>query len=79
VRTKNLLTEKRAQVELLAEKLLDKEVLFQSDVEALIGARPFETHKPLAEDGIEATPDGGISEGVPPFDPGIMNQQPSSK
>ncbi|TCZ71019.1 ATP-dependent zinc metalloprotease FtsH [Flaviaesturariibacter aridisoli] len=79
IRTKNLLTDKRAQVELLAEKLLDKEVLFQSDVEALIGARPFGTHKPLAEEGIESTPDGGISEGVPPFDPGIMNQQPSSK
>ncbi|RYY41134.1 MAG: ATP-dependent metallopeptidase FtsH/Yme1/Tma family protein [Chitinophagaceae bacterium] len=79
-RTKGLLRDKREQVALLAEKLLDKEVLFQSDVEALIGARPFESHKPLAEDGIEATPDGGISEGVPPFDPGIMNhQQPSSK
>ncbi|RYY85590.1 MAG: ATP-dependent metallopeptidase FtsH/Yme1/Tma family protein [Chitinophagaceae bacterium] len=79
VRTKDLLTEKRAQVELLAEKLLDKEVLFQSDVESLIGARPFGTHKTLSDEGIESTPDGGISEGVPPFDPGIMNQQPSSK
>ncbi|GAB4093884.1 ATP-dependent metallopeptidase FtsH/Yme1/Tma family protein [Flaviaesturariibacter terrae] len=79
VRTKKLLTDKRGDVEKLAEALLEKEVLFQSDVEALIGARPFGTHKPLAEDGIEATPDGGISEGVPPYDPGIMNQQPTSK
>lgn len=47
-RTKKLLTEKKAQVEKLAEALLEKEVLFQSDVEALIGKRPFEEKKPLA-------------------------------
>lgn len=44
-RTKNLLKEKRKEVELLAEKLLEKEVLFQSDVELLIGKRPFEEKK----------------------------------
>ena len=47
-RTKKLLTEKKGQVEKLAEALLEKEVLFQSDVEALIGKRPFEEKKPLA-------------------------------
>jgi len=47
-RTKKLLTEKKAQVEKLAEALLEKEVLFQSDVEALIGKRPYEEKKPLA-------------------------------
>ncbi len=41
VRTKALLTEKRLEVEILAKELLEKEVLFQSDVEALIGKRPF--------------------------------------
>ncbi len=41
-RTKKLLMDKRAEVEKLAKALLDKEVLFQSDVEALIGKRPFE-------------------------------------
>jgi cell division protease FtsH len=46
-KTKQLLTEKRAQVEKLAEALLEKEVLFQSDVEALIGKRPFEEKKVL--------------------------------
>ena len=46
-KTKQLLTEKKAQVEKLAEALLDKEVLFQSDVEALIGKRPFEEKKTL--------------------------------
>jgi cell division protease FtsH len=46
-RTKQLLTDKKAQVEKLAEALLDKEVLFQSDVEALIGKRPYEEKKTL--------------------------------
>ncbi len=47
VRTKELLTEKRNEVEILAKQLLEKEVLFQSDVEALIGKRPFEEKKLL--------------------------------
>jgi cell division protease FtsH len=47
VKTKNLLTEKRGDVELLAKELLVKEVLFKSDVEALIGKRPFEEKKIL--------------------------------
>lgn len=60
-RTKNLLLEKRNAVETLAHALLEKEVLFQSDVEALIGKRPFEHHKTLAVDETtapaeEATP-----------------------
>ena len=44
-RTKDLLTEKKGDVEKLAEALLTKEVLFQSDVEALIGKRPYEEKK----------------------------------
>jgi AFG3 family protein len=44
-RTKQLLTDKRDKVEKLAEALLDKEVLFQSDVERLIGKRPYEEKK----------------------------------
>lgn len=47
VSTKNLLTEKRREVEILAKQLLEKEVLFQSDVEKLIGKRPFEDKKIL--------------------------------
>ncbi|MEO6870380.1 MAG: ATP-dependent zinc metalloprotease FtsH [Ginsengibacter sp.] len=47
VRTKALLTEKKHEVEILAQELLKKEVLFQSDVEALIGKRPFEDKKAL--------------------------------
>ncbi|RYY48333.1 MAG: ATP-dependent zinc metalloprotease FtsH [Chitinophagaceae bacterium] len=47
VKTKALLTEKRGDVELLAKELLVKEVLFKSDVETLIGKRPFEEKKIL--------------------------------
>jgi cell division protease FtsH len=50
IRTKNLLTEKRTEVENLAKALLDKEVLHQSDVEKLIGKRPFEEKKILEEE-----------------------------
>ena len=46
-RTKDLLIEKRNEVEILAKELLKKEVLFQSDVEALIGKRPYEDKKAL--------------------------------
>jgi len=53
VRTKALLTEKKNEVEKLAKALLDKEVLFQSDVEELIGKRPFEHKKLLDDDGAE--------------------------
>src|SRR4029078_3611371 len=44
-RTKKLLNEKKQQVATLAEALLAKEVLFQSDVETLIGKRPYEEKK----------------------------------
>ena len=47
IRTKELLTERRNEVEILAKELLKREVLFQSDVEALIGKRPYEDKKAL--------------------------------
>lgn len=75
IRTKALLTEKKAQVEILAKELLHREVLFQSDLELMIGKRPFEEKKPAdvvhdthppsdhhSSNGAE----GGISAGVPP-------------
>jgi AFG3 family protein len=79
LRTKALLTEKKAEVEKLAEALLEKEVLFQSDVETLIGPRPYEDKHLLDVDDEEAEkhPEGGISEGVPPYDPNVTNQAPA--
>ena len=50
IKTKALLTEKRGDVEKLAKELLVKEVLFKSDVESLIGKRPFEEKKLLDVD-----------------------------
>jgi cell division protease FtsH len=41
-RVKKLLTSKKKKLEVVAKKLLEKEVIFQSDLENLIGKRPFE-------------------------------------
>ena len=50
VHTKKLLTEKRHELEVLAVELLKKEILFQQDLERLIGKRPFEVkHVPELE------------------------------
>ena len=40
-RTKKLLEDHRDHLEIIAKELLEKEVLFQSDLERLIGKRPF--------------------------------------
>jgi AFG3 family protein len=54
-RTLNLLTQHKDAVIKLAEELLVKEVLFKSDVENLIGQRPFDNEKPLLEQSAENT------------------------
>jgi AFG3 family protein len=41
-RSKNLLLDKRNELEVIAQELLKKEIIFQSDLEALIGKRPFD-------------------------------------
>ena len=65
-KTKQLLREKRGDVEKLANALLEKEVLFQSDVEALIGKRPFEEKKPLTDDPpIAEVIEGTVAEAAP--------------
>jgi AFG3 family protein len=65
--TKKLLTEKKGDVEKLAKELLKKEVLFKSDVEALIGKRPYEEKKALeivvdAKDAVSEEPESTIPE-----------------
>jgi AFG3 family protein len=40
-RTKALLVEHREHLEIIAKELLEKEILFQNDLERLIGKRPF--------------------------------------
>ena len=76
-----MLEEKREKVEILAEALLEREVLFQSDVEALIGKRPYEDKKLLEDDDDTKTEKdkhetGVISEGVPPYDSNVTNHPP---
>jgi len=41
-RTKKLLIQKRKELVILAKELLDKEIIYQGDLERLIGKRPFE-------------------------------------
>jgi AFG3 family protein len=40
-RTKQLLTSKLSKLEIVAQELLQKEILFQTDLERLVGPRPF--------------------------------------
>jgi len=42
-RTKKLLLDKKNELEILAKELLEREIIFQSDLEELIGKRPFKT------------------------------------
>ena len=51
-RAKELLREHRHHLELLARTLLDKEVLLKSDLERLIGPRPYAEHPPLEHNSI---------------------------
>ena len=68
-RTKALLTEKKWAVEKLAKELLVKEVLFKSDVEELIGKRPFEEKKVLDVNSEPAPqPEDIVTGEVPPQD-----------
>lgn len=73
-RTKKLLEDKKEQVIKLAEALLDKEVLFQSDVETLIGKRPYEEKKILDADEVVPAETGEISAGVPPYDSDVTKK-----
>lgn len=41
-RTRNLLSDKRDALEAVAKELLDKEIIFKSDLERLIGPRPYD-------------------------------------
>ena len=47
LRTKKLLIEKKSDLEKIATKLLEKEILFQNDLEKLIGKRPFKSNLDL--------------------------------
>lgn len=63
-RTKDLLIEKQEGLVKIAEKLLEKEILFQADLEEILGKRPFDK-KTTYEEFVNGGADGG---GVPQTD-----------
>lgn len=60
-RTKELLSSKKKELEILAKELLEKEMLYQSDLEKLIGKRPFDSKTTYEE---YTTPDAEIVDDV---------------
>jgi cell division protease FtsH len=44
-RTKDLLKQKLEELNIIAKELLEKEIIFQQDLERLIGKRPFDEPK----------------------------------
>ncbi len=60
-RTKELLLEKQDGLIKIAEKLLEKEILFQTDLEEILGKRPF-TNRTTYDEFVNGGADGG---GVP--------------
>ncbi len=62
-RTKGLLTTKRDQLEIISQELLAKEILYQADLERLIGKRPFE--RDTAYQAYKKRGEGGTSNVLP--------------
>ena len=84
-RTKKLLMDKHEGLEKLANKLLEKEILFQSDLEEILGKRPFD-HRTTYDEFVNG-PEGGnqdaaagnlIHEGVADHS-GTFNRNPEEK
>jgi AFG3 family protein len=78
-RTKQLLTDKKGDVEKLAKELLKKEVLFKSDVEALIGKRPFEEKKVLDIKPETVEPKDAISDDSKGILPNVIEPNSSNQ
>ena len=58
IRTKELLKTKWEEYEKIAKALLEKEMIFKSDMEELIGKRPFSENEPLVE--VKEEPDAEV-------------------
>lgn len=84
-RTKKLLMEKKDKLEILANELLKKEIIFQSDLERLIGKRPFAkptTYEAYTKNGDEDSdkqPDATTSLEAEDDDLPTSDTKPSSK
>ena len=62
IAAQDLLKERRKELDILAQQLLEKEVLLKSDVERLIGQRPFTEDKPFIPVNGEGKSNGKYSE-----------------
>jgi len=60
-RTKQLLLDKKEGLVKLAEKLLEKEILFQSDLEEILGKRPFE-HRTTYDEFVNGVDNPGANQ-----------------
>lgn len=69
-RCKDLLTEKKEQVGLIAEELLKKEVLVRDDMVRILGKRPFDDNNAEFEKYFSGGKDG---ESPPPRDPAELD------
>jgi cell division protease FtsH len=74
-RTLQLLRDKKEAVEILAKELLAKEVLHKSDVEVLIGKRPFEEKKVVE---VESVPEL-VEEQAAPETPAVSEDPAASE
>ncbi|MBL7962323.1 MAG: ATP-dependent zinc metalloprotease FtsH [Flavobacteriales bacterium] len=67
VRAKRILSDHQDKLTALANKLLEKEVIFKEDLEKIFGQRPFDKEAPIALNGHGgAAPDKSIPEQLPP-------------
>jgi len=76
-RTKSLLTAHREHLEIIARELLEKEILFQSDLERLIGKRPFAhqtTYEKFTNGPITETKEESKTNGQEPTPEPINNE-----
>jgi len=72
-RCKNLLTEKKDELKVVAEELLQKEILFKADLERLIGKRPFDQKTALAVETVEIPSENTIPDTAEPETPAEDN------
>ena len=82
---KSLLIERKDELELIAKELLKKEILFQSDLETLIGQRPFEkettyqayiNHESKTNEQVISEKDSNIEETVEVSTTSIRDESP---
>jgi cell division protease FtsH len=74
LRAQTLLNEKRKELDALASLLLEKEVLFKDDLEALIGKRPFDKQE-VSEPATNDTGTSSVSKNTDVENPPVENTE----